>query len=84
MSLVQDYSFVGYFFIEKILEARSKSDSQSANVRGGVVKTEGEKGGEVEMRSEEGSSGALKVKSEATAEENGASSTTPSTVDFSL
>lgn len=48
------------------------------------MKTESDKGGDVEMRSEEGKSAALNVKSEATAEENGASSTTPSTVDFSL
>lgn len=50
----------------------------------GEGKSEGGKGGDVGMGSEDGAAAGLKVKSEAAMEENGASSTTPSTVDFSL
>ena len=60
---------------------------KSEEGKGGDVKVKSEEGkrGDVKVKSEEGKGGDVKVKSESsTTEENGASSTTPSSVDFSL
>lgn len=77
---------VCYFSTEKIptIMSKSSSDGQTTSVREGEGKSEGGKGGDVGMGSEDGGTAGLKVKSDATMEENGASSTTPSTIDFSL
>ena len=69
--------------------AEVKSEEGRGGVDGLKVKSEEGRGGGdgLKVKSEEGrgvGGTLLKVKRESAAEENGASSTTPSTVDFSL